>query len=235
MGHFVRAARPLIGLTGGRWSRLYSPCVWWVINLLNSAGKEGSEFLRCLLSIWCSQVLQSTSHTCSAFANQALTAWGVVKGFAHLESSAPGAAALCWKSWWRCCLQELNACLHALHASRARYRQEQCQPYVLILFVSHYIFSHHVLFFWSECYLELLQQKEPLCWSVTVLFICSFLWLERKISNHENGLLFPIAVSLVVIIFEAILVSLCVPLNHHVFVQLFQVWVCGMSLKKIAL
>lgn len=46
-----------------------------------------------------------------------------------------------------------------------------------------------------------------------VLFMSYFLWLERKISVNEKGLKFPIAVSLVVNFFEAILVSLRVPLT----------------------
>ena len=156
---------------------------------------------------------------CKSSSYNLRSSWGLCPPWSHwlclalwlFAGKAGGEAAL--KNWTHVCAGKTCS---ALGAPRFRCRQEQHQPCLLIQFAkSLRIPSPRALFLKSsQHYLELLWQNKPLCWSVVVLFICSFLWLERKISKNEKRLAFPIALSLVVIIFEAILVSLCVPLNY---------------------
>lgn len=109
----------------------------------------------------------------------------------------PGATSsllLCsshFKSWWRCCSKEMDSCLSVCAAQTCcapsvpcqmkqgamsiQFAQSLCIPALCALFLEP-----------SQHFLEFLWQNEPLCWSVVVLFICSFLWLERKISKNEK-------------------------------------------------
>lgn len=131
---------------------LHSPHLLWVISL----EQEGSEFLRCWTVGAPGAPVEATFVWCLCKSSSELN-WGAVRGSAHLKSPAPScAAALCWKSWWRCRSQDLNACLCrdrpalllVLPVSDAG--RSNVSPACWSSLPSHYVSRHRVLFFWSQ-------------------------------------------------------------------------------------
>lgn len=201
------------------------------MNLLNSAEKEESEFLRC----WASSVPThfSRSQVCVVLLQikllqpeEYLGAFPTRSHGLHLVLRL-----LCWKSWWRCRSRELNACLRGKDLLRSPCRQEQPQPCLSIRFAK----SLHIPSPPARLQKPSLSGAPLTKWASLLVsrgFIYMFFSLIRKENSKKDhkGLAFPIAVSLVVMIFEAILVSLCVPLNYPCICSAFS----GLSVWNIS-
>lgn len=206
-GAFCRSSSSSLCPGRGWSSCLHSSHLLWVINLLkkglSSWGAEGPElphasaeatFVQCLCK-WSSHSQRT----------QGLRPPGVTNPVLLCSSH--------WKSWWRCCSKEMDTCLCSTDllfswCSLSRMKQGA----VLIQFAQ----SLHIPSLCAVSGVKSTLSGVPLTKWASLLVSHGFIYMFFSLIRKENvrKWKFPVTVSVVVTIFEAILVSLCVPLNY---------------------